>query len=151
MKNKENGTIPNNYRPITCLPTTFKLLTTIIISDEELLILNESKSEYNKKELKNRQERWGTSKIKLIMTFIYMELAENDELKKETVGFLIAAQLQALRTNDFKAKIDKVTEDSKCQLCKKKDETMDHLISSCSEIAQTDYKKRHNTVASILH
>ena len=30
MKNKENGTIPNNYRPITCLPTTFKLMTAII-------------------------------------------------------------------------------------------------------------------------
>ena len=30
MKNKEKSTIPNNYRPITYLPTTFKLMTAII-------------------------------------------------------------------------------------------------------------------------
>ena len=30
MKNKEKGAIPNSYRPITCLPTTFKLMTAII-------------------------------------------------------------------------------------------------------------------------
>ena len=28
------------------------------VSDEEMLKVNESKSEYHKKELKNRQERW---------------------------------------------------------------------------------------------
>ena len=30
MKNKERGTIPNNYRPRTCLPTTLKQITAII-------------------------------------------------------------------------------------------------------------------------
>ena len=30
MRNKDNGTIPNDYRPITYLPTTFKLMTAII-------------------------------------------------------------------------------------------------------------------------
>ena len=30
MKNKEKGTIPKNYRPITCLLTAFKLMTAII-------------------------------------------------------------------------------------------------------------------------
>ena len=32
-----------------------------------------------------------------------------------------------------------------------KDETTDHLINSCSKIAQTDYKERHNKAASMLH
>ena len=45
-----------------------------------------------------------------------------------------------MRTNAIKVKIDKVTEDSKCRLCKEKDETID-LINSCSKIAQIDYKK----------
>ena len=56
-----------------------------------------------------------------------------------------------LRTNAIKAKIDKVTDDSKCQLCKEKDETRYDLVSSCSKIAQTGHKECHNKVASILH
>ena len=81
-----------------------------------------------------------------------MELAKKKgKLKKETEGFLIAAQDQALRTNAIKANIDEITEDSKCRLCKEKDETIDHLISSCRKIAQRDYKERHNKVASMLH
>ena len=69
-----------------------------------------------------------TSKIKLINDIIGSWL-KNGELKKETEGFLIAAQGQALRTNAIKAMIYKVTEDSKCQLCKEKDDKIDHLIS----------------------
>ena len=30
MKSKEKGAVPSNYRPITCLSTTFKLMTAII-------------------------------------------------------------------------------------------------------------------------
>ena len=73
------------------------------------------------------------------------------ELKKEIGGFIIAAQDQALRTNANKTKIDKTANDSKCRLCKEKEETFDHLVSACSKIAQTDYKERHNKVASMLH
>ena len=32
MKSKDKGPIPSNYRPITCLPTTYKLLTGVIAS-----------------------------------------------------------------------------------------------------------------------
>ena len=129
------------------------------VSDEELLKVNESKSEYHKKELNNRQERWQSKPLhdQYLLdikdktdNYITWSWLKNGELKKETEGFLIAAQDQALRTNAIKAKIDKVTEDSKCRLCKEKDETIDYLISSCSKIAQTDYKERHNKVASML-
>ena len=122
--------------------------------------MNESKSEYHKKELNNRQERWQSKplhgqylkdikdKTDNDITWSWMK---NGELKKETEGFLTAAQDQALRTNAIQAKVDKVANDSKCRLCKEKDETIDHLISSCSKIAQTDYKERRNKVASMLH
>ena len=72
-------------------------------------------------------------------------------VKKETEGFIMAAQDQALRTNAVKTKIDKTANDSKYRLCKKKEETVDHLITACSKIAQTDYKERHNKVASMPH
>ena len=56
-----------------------------------------------------------------------MELVEK-RWTKETEGFLIAAQDQALRTNTIKVNIDKVTENSKCRLFKEKDKTINHLI-----------------------
>ena len=67
------------------------------------------------------------------------------ELKKETEGFLIAAHDQVLCTSAIKAKTNKVT-DSKRRLCKKKEETIDHLISLRRKIAQTDYEEHHNKV-----
>ena len=130
------------------------------VSDEELLKVKESKSDYHKKELKNRQERWQSKPLHSRYLQDIKDKTDNDitwnwlkkgELKKKTEGFLIAAQDQALRTNSIKAKIDKVTEDSKCRLFKEKGEAIDPLISSCSKIAQIDYKERHNKVASMLH
>ncbi len=56
-----------------------------------------------------------------------------------------------MRTKAICAKIDRTSTDSKCRLCKEKDETVDHLVSACSKIAQTDYKERHNKVATMLH
>ena len=36
-------------------------------------------------------------------------------------------------------------------MCKVKKETTDHLVRRCSKIAQTDYKERHDKVASMPH
>ena len=63
----------------------------------------------------------------------------------------MAAQDQAIRTNAINAKVDKTFSDSKYRLGKVKEETIDHLVSICSKIAQTDYKEWHNKVASRLH
>ena len=80
-----------------------------------------------------------------------MNWLKNGYLKKEMEGFIIVAQDQAIRANAIKARIDKTSSDSKCGLCKIKEETIDRLVSSCSKIAQTDCKERHNKVASMLH
>ena len=74
----------------------------------------------------------------------------NGELKKENKAFIMAAQDQALRTNAIKTKIEKTANDSKCRLCKEKEETFDHLVSASSKTTQTDYKERLNKIASIL-
>ena len=63
----------------------------------------------------------------------------------------MAAQDQALRTNAIKCKVDGTSDNSKCRLCGERDETVDHLVSCCSKIAQTDYLERHNKVATMLH
>ena len=72
-------------------------------------------------------------------------------LKKETEGLIIAAQDQALRTNAFKAKIEKQQLSPLCRMCGVKDETVGHLLCECSKMAQIQYKHRHDNVARIVH
>ena len=59
-------------------------------------------------------------------------------LKRETESLIIAAQDQALRTNYRNAKIEESTNISMCRLCKEKEETVSHILSECSKIAQTE-------------
>lgn len=73
------------------------------------------------------------------------------ELKKETEGMLIAAQDQALRTRVIQNRIDRVNITTKCRICKSKDETINHIISECSSLAQREYKRRHDKVCRTLH
>ncbi|XP_062819964.1 uncharacterized protein LOC134294068 [Anolis carolinensis] len=75
----------------------------------------------------------------------------NGTLKKETEGLILAAQEQDIRTKAIQAKIEKSADDQKCRLCKETDETIDHILSCCKKIAQTDSKQRHNYVAQMIH
>ena len=47
------------------------------------------------------------------------------------------AQEQAIRTNVIKAKIDKTHKESKCRMCGRVDETVNHVLSECSKIAKS--------------
>ena len=69
------------------------------------------------------------------------------DLKKETEGFIIGAQDQALTTNFMKAAIHKTRSCAKYRM----DETVFHIVSECSKLAQKQYKHRHNTVCKHLH
>ena len=63
---------------------------------------------------------------------------------RETESFLIAAQNNDISTNYIKARIDKTQQSSKCELCGDRDETINHIISECSKLAQKEYKTRHD-------
>ena len=70
--------------------------------------------------------------------------------KRETEFLLIIAQNNAIRTNHIKARIDKTQENSKCRLCGERDETINHIISECSILAQNQYDTRHNWVGKVI-
>ena len=55
---------------------------------------------------------------------------------RETESFLIAAQDSAIRTNHIKERIDKTQQNSKCRLFGDRYETINHIISECSKLAQ---------------
>ena len=70
---------------------------------------------------------------------------------RETESLLIAAQDNAIRTNHIKARIDKTQQNSKCRLCGDRDQTINHVISECSKLAQREYKARHDWVGKVIH
>ena len=78
-------------------------------------------------------------------------MAKKRNFMRETKSLLIAAQNNAVRTNHIKAKIDKTQQNSKCRLCGDRDETINHIISECSKLAQKEYKTRHNWVGKVIH
>ena len=54
---------------------------------------------------------------------------QDGDLKRETESLIVAAQNQSIRTNLVKAKIGKSKEDSLCRVCRKVDESIDHIVS----------------------
>ena len=71
--------------------------------------------------------------------------------KRETESLQIAAQHNAIRTNHIKARINKTQQNSKWRLCGDRDETINHIISECSKLAQKEYKVRHDWVGKVIH
>ena len=62
----------------------------------------------------------------------------------------MAAQEQALNTRAVAQDIYHTAQDPRCRLCKHA-ETAAHITSGCSKLAETEYTKRHNNVASIIY
>ena len=119
----------------------------------------ENSGEYRKHQKKTRADKWREKP----MTGQHLRQTKENTakeswqwlkrgtLKRQTESLIIAAQDQALRTNYRKAKIEHTTNIATCRLCKEKDETVSHLTSECSKIAQTEYKHRHDKVATAVH
>ena len=57
----------------------------------------------------------------------------------------------SLRTNYVKFNIDKNSESPSCRMCRKKGESLSHITSECSMLAQKEYKRRHDNLARIIH
>ena len=70
---------------------------------------------------------------------------------RETESHLIATENNAVRTNHIKARRDKTQQNRKCRLCGDGDETINHIISECSKLAQKEYKTRHDWVGKLIH
>ena len=70
---------------------------------------------------------------------------------REMESLLKAAQDNVIRNNLIKARIDKTQQNSKCRLCCDRDETINHMISECSKLAQKEYKARQDWVGKVIH
>ena len=67
----------------------------------------------------------------------------NRNLKRGTESLLSAAQEQALNTNLVRINYHKDVS-NKCRLCGTHVESVLHIVTGCSMLAQKEYKRRHN-------
>ena len=72
-------------------------------------------------------------------------------LKRKTEPLLIATLNNSIRTNDIKAKIDTIEQNSDCRLCGDKDETVNDVTSEFRKLVQKEYKSRHDIVENVIH
>ena len=70
----------------------------------------------------------------------------------ETEGFIAAIHDQVVPTKSYQKRIMKVRVDNvMCRICGAKEETLDHLLAGCSNLAPKQYLERHNSVAKIIY
>jgi hypothetical protein len=69
---------------------------------------------------------------------------KSGDIKGETESTIVTAQDQAISLNYFKNKILREEIESKCQLCKEHEETIDHLTLGCPILAKNEYLMRQN-------
>lgn len=119
----------------------------------------ENRKTFKEKQRQKRKEGWQTKvmhgqhvrQTKEFAAENSWQWLKRGSLKRQTESLITAAQDQALGTNYRKAKIEHSRESALCRMCKTKDETVTHIISECSKLAQTDYKARHDKVAGAVH
>jgi hypothetical protein len=76
-KNTEN---PKNYRPVTCLPKTYKLITSIISSRMQKYMDDEN--------LIPKEQKWGCSRTKGCRNHLLLSKAIIQECKrKKKIGY----------------------------------------------------------------
>ena len=112
----------------------------------------------NRMKKKNREQKWEEKQIHGCFKRIINNISHEEtwkwlrkgNFKRETESLLMAAQKSAIKTNYIKARIDKTQQNSKCRLCSDRDETINHIISKCSKLAQKEYKARHDWVGKVI-
>ena len=78
-------------------------------------------------------------------------MVANGTLKDETESFVFAALKQAIQTNVIKGKIVESQEQTTCRMCKRADDTINHIVSEYSKHAQREYKRKHAWIGRRIH
>ena len=71
--------------------------------------------------------------------------------KRETGSLQIAIENNVIKTNYEKRKVDPAQQNNKCRLSDDRDKMINPIINDCIELAQKDYKTRHDWVRKVIH
>ena len=70
--------------------------------------------------------------------------------KTEAESLLISSEKNAIRTNHIKTRVDKTRQNRKYRLWGDRDETINHIISEWSKLAQKEYNTRNDWVGKVI-
>ena len=112
-------------------------------------IRNDTDNTIDERMTTTRKQKWEGKQLygrlkRLINNISHQKIwtwLRKGNLKREMESLLIAAQDNAIRTNHIKARIDKTQQNSKCRLYGDRDETINHIISECSKLAQGSIRR----------
>ena len=79
------------------------------------------------------------------------EWLKEGELEPEIESLLCVARTQALRDDVIKYSIDKTSDTALCRLCNGKTLSITHIVSACSIVAKSQYRKFHGKVGTYVH
>ena len=114
--------------------------------------VGEPKLDYKKRMADDRRDRLMAKRlhgkffndVKEVAGEMSWQWLKRDSLYKWTEGYVCAAQENALKTRNYCATILKEGCRPECRMCGEHPETVMHLVSGCSKMAQTDYRRRHD-------
>ena len=99
--------------------------------------------------------RYMTMMMMIITIYVDIEASNkwltNAELFAETYGFLTAIQDQVILTNYKKYILKQPDTDELCRRCGTESETIQLITAACEQLAPTEYVKRHDGLAKIIH
>ena len=72
-------------------------------------------------------------------------------LDPATESYVCAAQELAVFTKFHEKHILKNSDDDRCRVCKKEQETVFHILSGCDTLAKREYFTRHNNMCKYVH
>ena len=100
-----------------------------------------------KKQIWKEKQLYG--RFKRIINISH-ETTRKANFKREAESLLAAAQNNTVRTNHIKVRIVKTQQNSRCRLCGERDETINHIISEYSKLAQKKNKTRYDGVGKVI-
>ena len=111
-------------------------------------VQNEVKSKWHGKKMYGQFAREMSEHVDKELSWNWLV---RSDLKVQTEATICAAQEQALRTNYIKHRVDKTADNPLCRMCGERGETVQHIICECKKLAQSEYKRRHDNVAKLVH
>ena len=131
-----------------------KGLTALSLANEhwrkpKVLDTNDRKVEWQGKELHGRFYRaLHGPDVDFLPSVSWLRFGD---LFGETEGFICAIMDEVMMTNNYRKYIVKDGTVDICRACHRPGESIRHIISGCSSLANGEYLHRHNLVARIIH